>query len=415
MRLYGDRYQDAVIKGVFLNIYYESKDSIKSLDFPNISDSDMIGKIIKEMDSYIISANLPEAKSLMYKQSRIPSKISAIKGNNIQESRPFIVADIETVMVNNVHVPYAAGYLVVKPGDDLTSIPSYSIQTFFSENHITFYPNFEERSQRMLFNFLSNFEECVIKNSRLRTVYFHNLARFDGIFILRYYTDRGNKYKIKPLLRNHKLYELKVYINEKLLLRFRDSCTLLPSSLESLGRTLCPELGPKGSIPHDDLVVSDLQDNSEDLINYLRQDILILGGVMLKAQEINWSVPILIGRFWLLLAGGSIAWSLDLPYFLASALFSVIYYSLVYICIYMRNMKCSVYARTIDFFHDFMVKEKESIDFFHKICFLLSCFLFFLYSYNYFIHLGDYCKDDLLQPLQVLAQLSILCFYLFRH
>ncbi|KAL3537038.1 hypothetical protein ACH5RR_000404 [Cinchona calisaya] len=249
----------------------------------------MIGKIIKVMDSDMISGNLPEVKSLMCEKSRIPSKISAIKDNNIKECRSFIVADIETVMVNNVHVPYAAGYLVVKPGDDLTSIPSYSIQIFFSENHITFYPNFEERSQRILFEFLSNLEECVKKNTRLRTVYFHNFARFDGIFILRYYADRGNKYKIKPLVRNHKLYELKVYIGENLFLRFRDSCTLLPISLASLGRTLCPELGPKGSIPHDDLVVSDLQVNSEDFINYLRQDILILGGVMLKAQEINWS------------------------------------------------------------------------------------------------------------------------------
>lgn len=179
--LYGEIYQDALIKGVFINIYYESKESLKSLDFPIISD--LIGKIIKVMDSCIISGNLPEVKSLMSVRSRIPFKISAIKGNNITERRPFIVADIETVMVNNVHVPYAAGYLVVKPGDDLSSIPSYSIQTFFSENHITFYPNFEERSQRMLFEFLSNLEECVIKNSCLRTVYFHNynFARFDGI------------------------------------------------------------------------------------------------------------------------------------------------------------------------------------------------------------------------------------------
>nr|CAD1823632.1 unnamed protein product [Ananas comosus var. bracteatus] len=199
------------------------------------------------MDSNIINANLLEVKSLMYKQSSIPSKISAIKGNNIKESRPFIVADIETILVNNVHVPYAIGYLVLMPGDDLTSLPSYLIQTFFSENHITFYPIFEERSQRMLFEFFSKLEECVKKNRR-------------------YYADRGNKNKIKPLVRNHKLYELKVYINDKLLLRFRDSCTLLPSSLASLGRTLCPELGPKGSIPHKDLVVFDLQ-----------------------AQEINWS------------------------------------------------------------------------------------------------------------------------------
>jgi hypothetical protein len=55
-----------------------------------------------------------------------------------------------------------------------------------------------------------------------------------------------------------------------------------------LGMTLCPELGSKGSIPHSELEVSNLQGHSEDLINYLRQDILLLGGVMLKAQEIIW-------------------------------------------------------------------------------------------------------------------------------
>ncbi|KAF3778769.1 DNA polymerase [Nymphaea thermarum] len=282
VRLNGEKYNDAVVKGVFICIYYESKDSHQSLDFPNISN--LLGRIRNVMDSEIVSGNLPEVLSLMYKQTRIPSKISAIKGHQ-KECRPFIVADLETIVLNDVHVPYVAGYLVVKPGDDLTSLPSYSIKTFFSENYMIVSPTFEERSERMLFEFLFHLEESVNKNS----VYFHNFARFDGIFILRYYVDRGNKYKIKTLLRNHKLYELKVYLGDKFLFRFRDSCTLLPSSLETLGKTLCPELGSKGSIPHADLYVSNLLLNSVDLINYLRQDILILGGVMLKAQEINWS------------------------------------------------------------------------------------------------------------------------------
>lgn len=91
------------------------------------------------------------------------------------------------------------------------------------------------------------------------------------------------------MLRNHKIYELKVYLGDRFLVRFRDSLTLMPSSLEKLGKTLCPELGSKGSIPHEKLSSSNLLLNSVDLINYLRQDILILGGVMLKAQEINWS------------------------------------------------------------------------------------------------------------------------------
>lgn len=53
--------------------------------------------------------------------------------------------------------------------------------------------------------------------------------------------------------------------------------------------TLCPELGVKGYIDHKDVVVSDLEDRREELISYLRQDILILGGVFLKSQEINWA------------------------------------------------------------------------------------------------------------------------------
>lgn len=77
------------------------------------------------------------------------------------------------------------------------------------------------------------------------------------------------------------------------------------------------------------------------------------------------------------------------------------------------DIKCSVYARTIDFFHDLMVKEKDSIDFFHKISFLLSCFLFFLFSYDYFIDFDDDNDKgaNLVNPLQVVAQLSCYLFY----
>ncbi|XP_050216023.1 DNA polymerase-like [Mercurialis annua] len=249
VRLNGEKYNDAKVKGVFIRVHYESKDSLKPLDFPNISYAHLMGIISSViMNSDIVSGNIPEMKSLLYKKSRIPSYISSIKGNK-KGCCPFIVADRETVVENNVNIPYAAGYLVVK-----------SIQTFFSENHINFYPIFGKRSEKMFFEFFSKLEQCVKNSSlHLRTVYFHNLGRFDGIFILKYYVNRGNKYKIKPLLRNHKIYKFKVY------------------------------LGSKGSIPHEKLSSSNLLLNSVDLISYLCQDILIFGGVMLKAQEINWS------------------------------------------------------------------------------------------------------------------------------
>nr|YP_009381761.1 hypothetical protein AEK19_MT1344 [Utricularia reniformis]ART31543.1 hypothetical protein AEK19_MT1344 [Utricularia reniformis] len=60
-------------------------------------------------------------------------------------------------------------------------------------------------------------------------------------------------YKLKPLMRNHRLYELAVYSGKKMVFRFRDSLNLLPGKLCSLAKSLCPDLGPKGSIPYEEV------------------------------------------------------------------------------------------------------------------------------------------------------------------
>lgn len=291
VRYYADLYHDSSLRAIFLNIYYEPTPECKAY-IPPPSAEDVLKLIVNVMESKREGVNTTEidVKSLSSVMSRIPKKINKItKSQSKLDS--FVVADIETILVNNIHTPYAAGFLVVNPGDDLSSLSPRSIRTFFSEDYLPLHPKFEDRSYLIIHAFLTNLEVHVEQHTQgnLKTIYFHNFSRFDGLIILRYYIDRGKDYKIKTLFRNHRLYELKVYKGSKLLFRFRDSLTLLPSSLESLGKTLCPELGSKGSIPHDDLNVSNLTDFSEDVISYLRQDILLLGGVMLKAQEINWN------------------------------------------------------------------------------------------------------------------------------
>lgn len=87
-------------------------------------------------------------------------------------------------------------------------------------------------------------------------------------------------------MRNHRLYELAVYRGKKGLYRQRDSLTLLNGSLASLARTLCPELGAKGSIAHDEVQESTLVAQRAELLDYLKQDIRLLGGIMVRAQEI---------------------------------------------------------------------------------------------------------------------------------
>lgn len=99
-----------------------------------------------------------------------------------------------------------------------------------------------------------------------------------------------HKYKLKPLLRNNRLYELAVYSGKKMLFRFRDSLNLLPGKLSSLAKNLCPILGPKGSIEHDKVELSNLASRKKSLLEYLKQDVLLLGGVMQKAKDRYWKL-----------------------------------------------------------------------------------------------------------------------------
>ncbi|KAG6466679.1 hypothetical protein ZIOFF_060114 [Zingiber officinale] len=230
------------------------------------------------------NSDLPGVKSLKRKKPRKSKIITSIKRRRSEiEPRPFIVADTETVIVNDVHVPYAIGFMTVFPEKDLCSS---RITTFFSEDLVDVLDRIDLRSARMLSNFIYDLGRAVRRNSRLRTIFLHNLSRFDGILLLKHLTAYHNEYRVKALLRNNRIYEIKVYSGKRLLFRFRDSLNFFPRSLRELADTFCPELGSKGSIDHDAVSVSNRISLREEYVSYLRQDILILGGVMQKAQAL---------------------------------------------------------------------------------------------------------------------------------
>ncbi|CAL5408040.1 unnamed protein product [Camellia sinensis] len=108
-----------------------------------------------------------EVKDMDRKKRNYPDCIPAFKPRS-KERRPFIVADMETVLINDVHVPYAAGFLVVKPGDDVGAKPDYSIETYFSEDYQMIILDFEERSNQMLFDFLERLA-VVTAETKIRT------------------------------------------------------------------------------------------------------------------------------------------------------------------------------------------------------------------------------------------------------
>ena len=213
-------------------------------------------------------------------------------GRYIAASKPdkktttFITGDIETILIDDIHVPYAMGYVFAGEKDSPLSLLKKPV-TYCTES-IYYSGDFKERSRLMFDDFLNG----LISYSKRKKVYFHNLSRFDGILLLKLLLEDESKWLLKPVIREHNVYQVIVYDKSRPkipVLDFRDSLKLLPGSLKSLAETMCPELGCKGSIPHDELNEFNISEKKEELIKYLDQDILILAGVLRKAQEKYWN------------------------------------------------------------------------------------------------------------------------------
>lgn len=89
-------------------------------------------------------------------------------------------------------------------------------------------------------------------------------------------------------MRNRQLYKISVFRKGKLVFQVRDSLHQLNGTLNNLARDLCPELGLKGKVDHENVTYETLQDPRMRLVllEYLAQDVLLLAGIMQKAQSI---------------------------------------------------------------------------------------------------------------------------------
>lgn len=133
-----------------------------------------------------------------------PKYLTSLKPTKRQRQRqPFIVADTETVIIDQVHVPYVVGFLVVR--HLLSEERGYNmIETYFFEDyHTRVFKTFRDRSNRMLSDFIEPLVVVVRQNPLIQTVYFHNFSRFDGIMLLRHLVINVKKYKIKPLIQDN--------------------------------------------------------------------------------------------------------------------------------------------------------------------------------------------------------------------
>jgi hypothetical protein len=134
--------------------------------------------------------------------------------NNIKnfkiKNKEIITADFETLIHNNRHYLYCVGY----------SNLNYKNFKFLFINS----GKIELESSILLRKFL-NF---LTLNKNTKYIYFHNLGRFAGIFILDFL--EKNNLKFYSIIRNNRIYKI-IYKN----LIFLDSYLILPFSLHEIG------------------------------------------------------------------------------------------------------------------------------------------------------------------------------------
>jgi DNA polymerase family B len=133
----------------------------------------------------------------------------------------FLTLDIETRVISNVHKPYLISFY-----DGKESL-SFYLSDYSSVNEM--------------------FEDAILSLCRAKyhrhKVYIHNLASFDGIFLLKYLSKIGI---VKPLINNGRIIQFQLEYFEpnrdySIILDFRDSYQILLASLKRLSKSFNTE------------------------------------------------------------------------------------------------------------------------------------------------------------------------------
>ena len=131
------------------------------------------------------------------------------KADNLQNK--FITMDIETFIKNNDHVPYCISWF------DGVNTSSYYLTDF-------------KDSDTMI---IACIKELIIRKYDNYKIYIHNLAGFDGNFLLKILANLGT---IKPIIHDNKIISVTFKMNGYII-TFKDSLQMLNASLRDLGES----------------------------------------------------------------------------------------------------------------------------------------------------------------------------------
>jgi hypothetical protein len=182
-------------------------------------------------------------KIILSKFHRKTKFINKINQDKIR-SLNFITMDLETRTIDGIMIPYC-------------------ISIFDGKTCTSFYLSDYSSSQEML---EQSVKFLMKKEFNRYRIFLHNFSNFDGIFLIRILS--GLATKLKPIIRETKVIDLKFYFGEtgKNILYFRDSFLLLPSSLDDLAKAF--NVGSKGIFPYKFVNNEDIP---ADALNYKGQ------------------------------------------------------------------------------------------------------------------------------------------------
>ena len=224
--------------------------------------------------------------------------------HRIRRNENIIAADFETIVVNGKHYVFCSSIcfspnknrskcknndlVLFNPCKNFNDEYENNVVTEFSRSYINIndlnedLSNIEELSNRVLLNFWNDLKYIIDHRITVKTkpiIYFHNMDKFDGIFILKLIallldTKTINVQDISMIQRNNIIYEIKVGS-----ICIRDSLHLLTGSLNKLAKTFLNESKKEIDIKFN---YKSIVENSKLISEYCDHDTLLLFRIMRK-------------------------------------------------------------------------------------------------------------------------------------
>jgi hypothetical protein len=218
-----DKYSSEIKVYIFPDkqIYHfiiDGKVILKITDYFGNDHNDFI-RVIKKQKLYINNGEI--VFKTLSKKCGFINKIE--KDENL--SNNFLTLDIETRIINNVHIPFCISFY------DGTKAWSFFLSEYSSSND-------------MMNNALASIMKRKYDGWK---VYCHNGSGFDYVFLMSYITGLG---EVDPIIKDSKFINIKlkwIKENTEYSINFRDSLLMLPSSLRKLSKAFNVE--SKGYFP----------------------------------------------------------------------------------------------------------------------------------------------------------------------